>query len=372
MKKKVLFVIKNLQGGGAEKVLVDIVNNLNYEKFDITIYLLRFEGTYLNSVNKEVKIKFDTKKISGFYCKKIQMRFAKYFPKLYYWFKIRDKYDIEVGFLEGIATKIIANSLNTKSRKIGWIHIDLLKKHWTKRFFLGDKEEEESYRKLDSIVFVSSEAKNAFSTLFPHNVTEKHVIYNPIITNDIKEKANKEEIIFDEFTVVSVGRLNNQKGFDRLIIAHSECIKNKPHRLVIIGEGEEKLKLQQLAKELNVDESVRIIGFLENPYPYIKAADLFICSSRSEGFSLVVAEALVLNKPIISTKVTGPIEILKNGEFGVIVDNSIEGILDGLNMMVKNEELLSYYSQKSIERLEFFNYTEIIKKIEELLIYSAH
>lgn len=367
MKKKILFVIKNLQGGGAEKVLLDVLNNIDLNKFDVTLFLLRYEGPYLESVNPNIKIIYDTKKINSFYCEKLQIRFIKYLPKIYYWLKIKEKYDVEIGFLEGLPIKIIANSLNKNSKKIGWVHIDLLEKHWTKRFYLNLKEENKCFNILDKIVFVSNSAKEAFMNLFPENKSEKVVIYNPIIIDDIIRKSNAEKVKFNEFTILAVGRLNKQKGFDRLIKAHSKCVSSKPHKLIILGEGEEKENLQQIIKDTKVSNSVEIVNFKKNPYPYIKAADLFVCSSRSEGFSLVVAEALILNKPIISTAVTGPIELLEDGKYGMIVENSEEGIFNGINKLVNNKDKLLYYSEKTKERIQFFNYKKIIQDIESLL-----
>lgn len=367
MKKRILFVIMNLQGGGAEKVLVDLVNNLDLNKFEVTIFLLKYEGPHLERINKDIKIIYDTKNINGFYSEKIQIRFIKYFPKLYYWLKIKQIYDVEVAFLEGLPVKLIANSINKKSKKIGWIHSDLLENHWTKRFYLNLNEEIKCFNKLNDIVFVSNQSKMAFEKLFNENSSKKLVIYNPIILDDIIKKSEEENIMFKEFTIMSVGRLNNAKGFDRLIKAHKETKDKYPHKLIIIGVGEERDNLNKLIKQLKVENSVEIMQFQKNPYKYIKACDLFICSSRSEGFSLVVAEAIILEKPIISTRVTGPTELLNDGEFGIIVENSEEGIVDGINRMLTNKENLKYYSRKSRERKEFFDYKLIIRKVENIL-----
>lgn len=364
MKKNILFMTPHLGGGGAEKVIVDVLNNIDTEKFDITLVLLQKRGIHLNNLKANIGIKYlvNDNKISI----KIQELCIKFIPKIYYKIMIRDKYDIEVSFLEGWTTKLIANSSNNKSKKIAWVHIDLMKKHWT-NFIFFNLEEERCYNKFDDIVFVSSDAKNSFIKLFDSNKSSKHVIYNPIMTEEINKKANEFDISFNLFTVLSVGRLEEQKGFDRLIKAHSNIVKDYPHQLVILGDGDERESLIKLIDKNGVNDSVKLIGYKENPYPYIKASDLFVCSSRAEGFSLVVAEAISLEKPILSTRVSGPIELLNNGEYGYLCENSKEGIENGLKEMLANKEYIKYYSDKCKERKRRFNYKKIIKQIESLL-----
>ena len=363
--KKILFVMPNLRGGGAEKVLIDILKNIDKKKFHITLLLFNMGEIYDEEIPKDINVKC-VKDIMKFMPVRIWSRLAKYFPKLFYKLIIREKYDTEIAFMEGLATRFVAGSDNMKSKKVAWIHADLLKFHWTKSMFLEGKEED-SYSKFDDLVFVSSNAKVAFSNLFKENKSRKHVIYNPIIAHEIELKSNQDNIKFDDFTVVSVGRLDYQKGYDRLIKVHADLVNMYPHKLVILGEGPEREELEKLINNLSVENSVELKGFVKNPHSYIKAADLFISSSRSEGYSLVICESMILEKPILATNVTGPREILCEGKYGILCDDSKEGIKEKLKEVLENKKLLDLYREKAIQGKKTLDYKSVIKEIELLL-----
>lgn len=363
--KKVLFVMPNLIGGGAEKVLVDILNYIDSSKFEISLLLFNKEGIYLDRIPHEIKVISINDKIK-FIPYKIWIRLYKYFPKLFYSIIVKEQYDTEIAFMEGYATNFIGNSTNKNSKKIAWVHTDLFKLHWTKNMFLPG-EEAKIYNKFNDIVFVSDDARVSFNKLFNENKATKKVIYNPIISDEIVKKANETDIEFDEFTIISVGRLNKAKGYDRLINIHSELVKMYPHKLLILGEGEERKKLENIIKDRGVEKTVELKGFVNNPYPYIKSADVFISSSRSEGYSLVVAESIVLEKAIISTNTVGPRELLDNGKYGLLCEESYEGIKNSLEKLLKNKELVKEYSELSKRRKQFFDYNSIINKIEKIL-----
>lgn len=364
--KKILFVMPNLCGGGAEKVLIDILRYIDKKKFDITLLLFNMGEVYDDEIPKEVSVKC-IKDVTKFIPDIIWTGLAKYFPKLFYKLIIKEKYDTEIAFMEGLATRFVGGSNNSNSKKIAWIHIDLLKKHWTKDIFLEGKEEE-CYNKFDDLVFVSNDAKLAFNNLFKENKSKKHVIYNPIITHEIEEKSNEYDVNFDDFTAVSVGRLDYQKGYDRLIKAHADLVNLYPHKLVILGEGSERENLETLIKDLNVEGSVKLKGFIKNPHPYIKSSDLFISSSRSEGYPLVVCESMILEKPIVATNITGPREILCEGKYGILCDDSEEGIKEALKEVLENKNLMHIYKQKSIQGKKSLDYKDVINDIEMLLV----
>ncbi|MBU3191229.1 glycosyltransferase [Clostridium bowmanii] len=366
MKKKVLFVMPNLAGGGAEKVLVNILNNIDYEKFDISLFVFQKNGVYIKEVNKRVKLNFLTEKFHSNNANTIIGKLLKYAPKLIYKLYIKGTYDVEVAFMEGGATNLIANSTNVRSKKIAWVHADLHKFHWTEDLYRTN-EEGKCYDKFDNLVFVSKDAKDAFSELFKNNEVNKHIIFNPIVTEEILKKSEEFKVEYNEFTVVSVGRLSVEKGYDSLIKAHSTLVKQYPHKLVILGEGNERSNLEKLIDKLGVSKSVELRGFMNNPYPYVKQADLFVCSSRSEGYPLVVAEALVLGKAVIATDVTGPREILQNGEYGLLCESSKEGLEVALHYIFENRNKLDYYEEKSKTAKNNFNYKAIISTIEELI-----
>lgn len=367
--KKVLFLMNDLSGGGAEKVLVDLLNHIDTKKFDITLVLLEKKGIYINSLNKNIKVKYlsgSNSLIDRIYRRLIQYKWIKYFPKSFYKYHIKNQYDVEIAFLEGWTTKLINYSTNKNSKKIAWVHIDLLKKHWTKKMY---KENEEliCYNNLDEIIFVSSDSKNSFEKLYKDCNTNKKIIYNPIIIPEIEKKSEEIDVKFDDTTIISVGRLCTQKGYDRLIKAHANIVKDYPHKLVILGEGDQRNILENLILELNVQNSVELKGFIKNPYPYIKASDIFISSSITEGYPLVVCESIVLEKPIICTDITGPREILNNGEYGVLCENSVDGITLALKNILSDPSEIYNYTIKSKERKKQFDYKSIIEEIENII-----
>ncbi len=158
-----------------------------------------------------------------------------------------------------------------------------------------------------------------------------------------------------------------QKAFARLITVcaglRGEGLKFK---LNIIGEGPEEDIIKEKISELDMKDNVQLLGFKENPYPYIKEADLFVCASIHESYCLVVAESLVVGTPVVSTMCTGPIELLDNGRYGLLVENSENGLCAGIREMVNTPEKLSEYKNKTKDRREFFSIEESMKAWEEI------
>jgi glycosyltransferase involved in cell wall biosynthesis len=365
--KKLLIAIDNLGGGGAEKVLITLLNNLDTNKFSVTLLLLFNEGVYLNEVPPHVKINYLFNPKSTLIRKTIYKLF-KYSPaeKIYKNF-IKETYDVEIAFLEGSTTKLISGSTNPNSQKIAWVHTDFSNYHWTVHYYKNNEEERLQYKSFNEIVFVSDDARKGFENTL-HLKKNLNVIYNPINTEEIIEKSKEEEITFDNLTVISVGRLIPQKGFDRLIKAHANLLKaGIKHHVVILGEGEERERLEQLCRDLNVESSVKFLGFQTNPYKYINAADIFVSSSRVEGLSLVVAEALILEKPVISTRCSGPIELLDNGKYGLIVENTGDALYDGLSFLLINNDERKKYELLAKQRKSFFDIQKVMEQIHELI-----
>lgn len=370
MKKKILFLIESFAGGGVEKVFIDLINNMDISKYDITVMSIWDYGVRKNDLRKDVKYKSIFPNIKG-----ISRVFHNFVEKsdgsLLYKLGIREKYDIEIAFIEGRATKIIGASNNPNSRKIAWVHIDLSQGHWTSRVFRESLErEKDCYKKFNDIVFVSNSAKEGFKNLFGDDFDNLQVKYNPIIAEDIVKKAEEEvndiEKPKDKMLLVTSGRLVSQKGYESLLEACNKLNKDSiKHELWILGEGWDRPKLEELMNKYSLS-NVKLLGFKENPYKYIKQGDLFVCSSKNEGFSLVIAEAMILGLPVISTNCSGPNELLNFGEYGYMVENNDEALYKGLKEIINDDKKLQYYKKKSSERVDFFNYKNRISDIEML------
>lgn len=375
-KKKIAFYIDSLNRGGTEKATVDLINNLNYDKYDVTLIKFFPGGEYNNDVRAEVKNKTIYPIISFFnWNKKLRHKvnwwgrnfFNRLPGKIRHKLLIGNQYDIEIACGYFFPTRFIEDS--PKAKKISWVHMD----YEIDRSDIGRFSKEEGQKffgKMDKIVCVSKQCEEKFNQKF--DMKDKTVTrYNIIDTKQILQKA--EEIVEKDFkddypNVITIGRLTWQKGFDRLLRVHKQLIdEGIIHNLYIIGEGEEYENLLEYIKEYKLNETVLLLGYKSNPYPYIKNADIFVCSSRHESFSLVVAESLVLGTPVLSTSCAGPNELLDHGKYGMIVENGEEYLYEGLKQILTKIELRQELKQKAFERKSFFDTKNAVRRWEEIL-----
>ena len=361
---KILFFIETLSGGGAEKVLQNLVNNMDIEKFDITVQTVWKEDPD-GLLNKNIKYKY----IYPCYSKLNNYKYRlSILLKTIYPLHIKDSYDIEVAYLECGATKVSSTSTNKKAKKIAWVHCDLSKKISDINEF--KKKSIKWYKKFDKIVCVSRDVETSFKGIYG-NEFNTEVIYNVIDDCSIREKANEnvEVFSFDEKipTIVSVGRLSPEKRFDRLIDAHKALLDDGVlNKLLIIGEGDEREKLEQIIKASDVQKTVTLSGFKSNPYPYIKKADLLACSSDYEGFSSFVAEGLILGKAIVTTNCTGMEELLGSSQYGIITDCNAKALSEGIKKLLSDDKLKDECERNAIDRGKGFSIETSVKKAEVL------
>ncbi|MGL6130042.1 MAG: glycosyltransferase [Fusobacteriaceae bacterium] len=369
--KKVLIVIETLTGGGAEKVLLDILKNLDNKKYLIDVFLLSKKGVYLEAVSKCVNnldglSLRNTKYDKNIIFRKINSLYLKIRNWLFlngYIYRIKNEYDIEIAFLEGKSTQYISNRKNN-AKKVAWVHIDL-----EKHRILDSEVEKRAYNNIDNIICVSKDSKKSVLNLYPEVISKTRVIYNPIPKEDIRAKSMEEIIDNKKVTLVTVGRLTQQKGYDILLKAHKKLIdEGLDYNLQILGEGGLEAEFKSYIEENNLTNNTEMLGFKRNPYPYIKAADVFVVSSRFEGFSLVLAEAIVLEKATISTKCVGPSEILDNGKYGeMVATEDVDSLAEAMKKLIGDKELRNKYEQLARERASFFDDEKIMKEIEDLL-----
>ena len=376
MKKKIAFYIDSLNRGGTEKATVDLINNLNLDKYDVTLIKFFPGGEYADRVKKEIntKTKYPIVKLFA-WNKKIEhivkwwgRNFFDRLPgKLSHKLLIGSSYDVEIACGYYFPTKIIESAPSAK--KISWVHMDYsIDKSDIGNF--SKKEGQDFFGNMDKIVCVSKECEERFNDKFdlPKLTTTR---YNIIETEKILNKSDEFQVTeFDDnlINIVTIGRLTWQKGYDRLINVYNRVLKReKKCHLYIIGEGEDYEKLKQQIDSFGINQYITLLGYVKNPYPYVKRADLFVCSSRHESFSLVVAESLVLGTPVISTKCTGPNELLEYGKYGKLVDNDDEALYRGLLELVSNQAEINMYKEKAVERKDFFDTKKSVEKWEELL-----
>lgn len=358
---KILFFIENLSGGGAEKVLLNLVNAMDKSKFDITVQTL-FPDEAAKHLDSAVRYKYCYKNASKI--GNLRMR-AEAEIGLTYSLHIKDDYDIEVAYLECGSTKIMSASTNNKATKLAWVHCDLSKKAGNVSAFVN--ETAKYYKKFDKIVCVSDDARNSFIEMYG-NSPETVTIYNCYNDREIKEKAElpiETEISLPRPLLLAVGRLTEQKRFDRLLkIQYRLKYEGVDFSLLILGEGKERKKLEKYISENSLEDHVMLPGFCENPYPYMKYADLLVCSSAYEGFSTFLVEGMILDKPMITTDCTGMKELLQDGKYGMITENSEEGLYQGIKRILTEKDVFESL-QKSVQRNNMFSLGNSVKKTEE-------
>jgi glycosyltransferase involved in cell wall biosynthesis len=363
---KILFLIDDLAGGGAEKVLRTLVNNLDQQKFDITVQTLNAAdpGEYLvpgiryRAVNR-CKTALGKKLFSWWFRLCAELKWA--YP-LY----IKGNYDIEVAYLECGPTKVMAGSSNKKALKLAWVHCDLEKKEGIPE--LSGKLQA-YYRTYDKVICVSQHVRDSYIRLFG---TEPEALVLPNVNDEkaIRDAADAFSVPRQQgINLVAVGRLTRQKGFDRLLEACA-LLKEAGYafHLRILGEGPERQKLEQLIARKDLAGSVQLMGFQNNPYPYIKAADALVCASRYEGLSTVVTEALILGTPVVTTPCSGMEELLGSSEYGLITPDSPQGLCSCLRLLAQQPEALAHYAAAAKRRSADFSLASVLAQTESFLL----
>lgn len=375
--KKILILIDSFAGGGAEKVLYTFLEHWDKNKYQFNIVPIVDIGVYANKVRSIPHINYnpiilDSKNRIKQIWNAIKYKLIyHYLPKkIVYKLFIPKNNDIEIAFCEGFVTKLLSYSTNAKALKIAWVHTDLVSNNWPLKNNIYHSLSDTSfiYQKFHHVIGVSKSVCCGLQKQYKLNNVQ--CIYNPINTEEILSYSNKSSSIKDNksIQIVTVGRLTHIKGFDRLIWVIHQLVKKKniPTKLQVIGEGEERHLIQKQIKELQLEDIVCLSGFKENPYPSMNNADIFVCSSREEGFSLAISEAMIIGIPIISTNCSGPKELLENGKYGMLVNNSKNGLLKGLLKMIENKQLRDYYQNKSKERSLIFRLENVLQQTYSL------
>lgn len=366
---KILFFIHDLMYGGAEKVLVNLVNNMDYNQFDITVMTLFNEGVHIKNLNKNIKYKYCFDKTFKGNSKILAMIPAKWLYKKF----IKYDYDILVSYLEGSCTRIIAACPDDRVKKVAWVHIEQTENGFAYAY-KSKNEAIDSYKKFDNIVCVSESVKQNFIELsgIDKNV---EVLFNTNESEKIK-RLSKEEITNEKFIndnklkFCGVAKVLPNKGFMRLAKVHNKLIKEGyKHHIYILGIGEERKKIENYLYENGLENSFIFLGFDENPYKYVSRSDMFVCSSFAEGFSTAATEALIVGTPVLTTLCAGMEEMLgKNNEYGIIVENSEEGLYKGLKDVLQNPDKISYYKEKAEKRGKIFSTDKTVNAVQGMFL----
>ncbi|MBO4230937.1 MAG: glycosyltransferase [Bacteroidales bacterium] len=373
---RVLFLIESLSGGGAEKVLVSILRNLDKDKFEVTLCVVSSIGPYVDEVHPTTKfigMLPDPSRLHGFrsLCYKIKYKLIHEWlsPKWVYRSFFPKGFDVEVAFTEGFATKLMASSTNRASKKIAWVHTDLASNPWpvNRGVFKDSREEGDAFRAFDMIVGVSDAVCDSLRSIYGIDAA---TVCNPVDSEEII-RLSEEHVPLppkETFRMISIGRLVPQKAFDRLLNVASR-LKGEgiAFQLWILGEGPCRGQLERLIREKGLMDLVTLWGFKNNPFPYLSVSDLFVCSSVAEGMSTAVTEAMVLGLPIVTTDCAGMRELFGGKACGIIAENDEDSLYEAIMECYSDPCKLQGYASEAVARAKEFSLEKSMAVIEEVL-----
>lgn len=380
-KIKVLFRHRSMEMGGVEKVLLSMLKHLNREKLDLRLCLNLYQGELRTQIPGFVKLttlakgKEDFSKNPFLFKIQLTMRSLKLalyraFPKIPDAFLLHNDADIEIATGYTSFSDVL-NSSNKNSKKIGWLHSDL-----TYYKFAPIRERLLSQiSKFDYFFWGSQQAKDIFLQHYPHiSLPPNEVIRNAIPIEEIRKKADEFVPDFgtDNPVFVTVGRLHSRKGHHQLMDAHASLLKEGfPHKVFVIGDGEEEANLKNQAKNLGVEKSFIFLGSLTNPYPYVKNADFYIMPSETEGWPLIIADALILQKPIIATCVGGIPEMISHKKNGYLIPYETKEIYHAMKEFITNKDLVSELKENLKNSEKQFDNQVIFDTVEKIITKLA-
>lgn len=365
--KKILFLIPNLSVGGAEKVLVNLVNNMDKNRFDITVMSLFGGGVNEQFLKNHIKYKYCFKKTFRGNSQILKL----FSPKTLYKKFIKEHYDIIVSYLEGPTARIVSGCTDSDTRLVSWIHIQQETKKNLSYAFRGFKEAKKCYERFDETVCVSEYVKKDFTRLLDFKGRVR-VLYNTNETAEILKLSEEAlELTLDEKAVklCVVGKIAKNKGVDRILRIHRRLLSEGFNtHLYYLGVGPEEENLKSYIKAEKIEDKVTFLGYQTNPYKYVKACDLFVCASFAEGFSTAATEALIVGTPVVTVEVSGMKEMLgENGEYGVVTENDEDALYSGIKKMIATPGMLKDYAQHAKVRGGFFSTENTVKAVEKML-----
>ena len=376
MKKKILFMVSSMNIGGVEKSLLSLLAVIPKEKYEITILTLDKKGGFLEYIPNNVKLieaewfkyikpiimdspqniikryikNYEFLKIpsfiySYFKSKKTNDRYIYYKHVLKSIPECKEKYDAAIAYAG--PTEIIDAYISRKvkaEKKIAWVHFDISKHKINKKLYNN------LYERFDKIFAVSNECKKKLDEIIPAVRNKSEVLFN-IVSEDLINEMSESYVDFDDnykgIKIITVGRLSKEKGQDLAIKALSKLKKDRYDvKWYCIGDGNSRREFERLIKEYNLEGDFLLLGATSNPYPYIKNADIYVQTSRHEGYCLTLAEAKALNKPIVTTNFIGAYEQIKDNENGIIVNCNENDLADAIKKLIGKKEICSRFSNK--------------------------
>ncbi len=367
----VLFLIPTLDRGGAENVLVDLVNHMDQSKFQITVQTLFDQNSQKDKLRPGIEYRtFLYHQFHG------NSRLQAILPaRLLYRMIVGKRYDIVVSYLEGPTAHILSGCPYKDTKKVAWFHSALTKGRGFRAGFVSLSQAIRAYQDFSMIAFVAQTVKEAIEKTAGIQFDHSCILYNTVNSDDILAKAREtiQNPVFsdEEFNIVSTGKIAFVKGYDRLARIQKKLIDAgyRTH-VYILGTGPDRKKIESYLRENNLSDYFTFLGFQENPYRFVSKADLFVCSSRREGFSTAVTEALILGVPVVSTNCSGAKELLgMNNEYGIVTENDEDSLYAGIRKMLDTQTLREHYREQAVKRSELFSKEKTIREVEKLFTH---
>ena len=386
MKRNILFVVDEKRMGGVSVLFETIISLMDISNYNIDLLVLHNNGEMFKNLPSSINIIYGSsyfeaidytmkeiikKKSLKLLLKKIKVVLDMKTGHIENVIKkerkkiLTKKYDVEIAFKDGFTALFTA--FGDSKRKIHWLHYEYKKTNPNGKY---DKLFKRILPTFDKIVAVSDNVKKCFNDIY-HLDDKVIVIYNVVNGEKIIELSKEESNVLldsNELNLVSVGRLHEMKGYDRLIDTiyklKSDGIFDNV-KLRIYGDGPLFESLNQKISDLKLTNDIFLMGSVMNPYKYIKNSDLFILSSIYEPFGLVIVESLTLGVPVLATLNSATDKLISNDYNGLIVENSLDGLYSGLKKIIENKEILKKYKNNLTNY--FYDDNEQLNKIKQIL-----
>lgn len=391
MKKRLLFVMDSLGIGGGEKSLVTLLSLIDYSRFDVDLQLFSNDGEFVQFLPKEVNLlpildynrflqkglfrcffSFDIKKIKArlSYSLKIANRDLSSTQKAIIFWKLSaqrydnvGKYDVAIAYSQGLPTFYVVDKVDA-DKKIGWINCIWALSGNALTFNRA------YYKRLDVINIVSDEATSNFRKLFPE-YAGKFVMVKDMVSFPFVEKLSRGQPNIDisgsDSKILTVARLlKDSKGYD-ILLGAALILKDRGIRFhwYVLGNGDYREEMCRFIESNNLTEQMHLLGSVSNPYPFYRMCDIYVQTSRREGFGLSIAEARLLNCPVVTTEYVGVWSQMVQGKNGVVVPIDVTAVADAIEDLILHPEKREAIS--AYQRTEKKGNTEEIEKFYKLL-----
>jgi len=364
VKKSLMFIIPSLEGGGAEKVLVNIITTLDRRTYRIILVLFNKKGVLLEKIPSTVEI-YNLEKKSKYSIFNLVIKLTLLIRKL--------KPQNVIGFMHyvNMITMLASCLSGTKANRVVTIHTNILEA--IKSPFLGPIKYflyRQTFKLANHVIVPSEGIKNMMVKYFNILENKVKIIPHPLPVAKITQMANEplEPNFTDKKYILAVGRLTEAKGYQYLLKAYKIISLTAPHYLVILGIGEKKEMLQTLTDDLGLSDRIIFAGFQKNPYKYMKNAELFVLSSLWESFAIVLSEAMLCGVPVISTDCpSGPAELIRHEVNGLLVKPcDINALVNAMNRLLTNKHKAEKFRTEGLKKAYTLNLDRIIPLYEKL------